>query len=116
MNLKQLYSFSYMKWNELLKKEYKLGPFVRRACSFCKENKRKNIVFSKILENLPEVVDEITQEDGSKVKQLKFGLEYKWSFNKDRNLVVDLVGFGVAEKNIVRGLAQKEFGNKVKIK
>ena len=43
MNLKQLYSFSYMKWNELLKKEYKLGPFVRRACSFCKENRRKNI-------------------------------------------------------------------------
>ena len=79
------------------------------------ENKRKNILFGEILEKMPSVVQEKLQADGTKTKELKPGLEYKWSFDANRNLEVDLVGFSVAEKNEVKGLANL-FSNKVKIK
>ena len=79
------------------------------------ENTRKNILYGKILE-IPSLVQERTKENGEKIKELKEGLEYRWSFDKDRNLEVELVGFGTEEKNIVKDLAQTNFGNKVKIK
>ena len=79
------------------------------------ENQRKNIVLGEILKNIPTATIDKVQEDGTKVKDLKPGLEYKWSFDADRNLVIDLVGFAQAEKNAVKVLADNLFQNKVKI-
>ena len=79
------------------------------------ENKRKNIIFGKILENIPTAVEEIIQDDGSIVKQLKKGKNYNWSFDANRILQVDLVGFTDAEKNAVKTLANSFFPNKVTI-
>ena len=79
------------------------------------ENKRKNILYGKILENMPTAVEEITQEDGSVAKQLKKGRDYKWSFDAERVLQVDLVGFTIAEKDALKILADDLFPNKVTI-
>ena len=62
-----------------------------------------------------ELVEEITQEDGSVAKQLKKGRDYKWSFDAERVLQVDLVGFTIAEKDALKILADDLFPNKVTI-
>ena len=80
------------------------------------ENQRKNIVFGKILESVPTATRDKLQEDGSTVKDLKLGKEYKWSFDAQRNLVIDLVGFTAGEKLEVKTLSDNLFPNKVKIK
>jgi hypothetical protein len=80
------------------------------------ENRRKNLLYKHIIDNVSGAVDEKIQSDGSAVKELKKGLEYKWSFDEDRNLVVDLAGFSAAQKNEIKTLASNNFGEKVKIK
>ena len=80
------------------------------------ENQRKNKVLGEILEKLPALVEEVTQEDGTTVKKLRKGLEYKWSFDVDRNLEVDLVGAKLTEKSAVKVLTDVLFPGKVKIK
>lgn len=80
------------------------------------ENTRKNIIFGEILKNVSTVVEEITQEDGTRIKKLKPGLKYEWSFNADRKLIIDLVGFTLTEKNTINNLANTLFPNKVQIK
>ena len=78
------------------------------------ENQRKNIV-GEILKKIPSLVQEKEQEDGTMVKVLKKGVEYKWSFDADRNLEVDLKGATMAEKNALKVIADVKFPNKVKI-
>lgn len=78
------------------------------------ENQRKNIVLGEILEKVPSAVEEVEQEDGTIVKKLRRGKEYKWSFDENRNLIVDLVGFTSQEKLAVKGLTDVRFPNKVK--
>src|SRR3990167_5552023 len=73
------------------------------------ENQRKNIVLGEILKNIPTATRDKVQEDGTTIKELKFGLEYKWSFDIDRNLVIDLVGFNPAEKAQVKTLTDNLF-------
>ena len=79
------------------------------------ENQRKNILHGEILK-IPTVVQEKIQDDGNTIKELKAGLKYDWSFDKDRNLEVDLVGFSGTDKNTVEILASSLFGSKVIIK
>lgn len=79
------------------------------------ENTRKNIVFGEIIENIPALVEEVTDKHGQPVKQLKSGIEYDFSFDKDRNLVVDLKGVSIAEKATVKSLTDVKFDTKVKI-
>lgn len=62
------------------------------------ENLRKNIVLKQIIENVESATQEKEQVDGSIVKDLANGKKYDWSFDKDRNLVVNLIGFTVQEK------------------
>jgi len=68
------------------------------------ENKRKNILYGKILDNIPSAVNEKVNDDGTITKTLKLNKEYKWSFDNDRVLVVELIGFTNAEKNIIKAL------------
>lgn len=80
------------------------------------ENRRKNKVHSLILENMPDIVEEVTNSDGSKAKRLKAGVEFGWSFDDKRKLVVDLKGATVAHKNQLKGLINSGFGtNKIDV-
>ena len=79
------------------------------------ENKRKNIVLKEILDKIPSLVIEKEQEDGTLIKVLKKGVEYKWSFDVQRNLEVNLVGASLAEKNVLKTIVNIKFPNKVKI-
>ena len=78
------------------------------------ENKRKNIVLGQILENTPTAVETVIQDDGSSIKKLKAGKEYKWFFDAQRNLVIDLVGFTLLEKNSVKTITDSLFPGKIK--
>ena len=79
------------------------------------ENSRKNKFLSAIIENIPEARIEKTQEDGTVVKELKPGLEYSYSFDADRNLIVDLKGFPEKAKSDALGIAQTAFPDKIQI-
>ena len=79
------------------------------------ENQRKNKLYGAILENIPAVVQDVLQPDGSITKQLKAGLDYKWSFDANRIMEIDLVGFTVVPKTAIQNLANILFPNKVKI-
>lgn len=61
------------------------------------ENTSKNQVLSAILENYPELT--VSDENGG--KKLKQGVEYKWSFDKDRKLQVELVGAQIDSAELV---------------
>ena len=77
------------------------------------ENRRKNIVFGEIIKGA--AGEDIIQEDGTMVRKLKRGKEYKWSFDENRNLVIDLVGFTSNEKTAVRSISDNLFPNKTRI-
>lgn len=68
------------------------------------ENQGKNRMHAKILNSGSSAVEEVTQEDGSVVKKLKAGKEFRWSFDANRNLEVDLVGFTTGEKNHIKSI------------
>lgn len=78
------------------------------------ENTRKNKVFGQILKNCPNAVEEVDDGNGNMVKKLKIGKKYEWSFDKDRNLVVNLNGFTESDKNSLKSVSQSLFGSKVK--
>ena len=80
------------------------------------ENQRKNNLLGAIVENVVGVSEETTQNDDSKVKQLKLGKEYRFSYDDERNLVVELSGFTNSEKTAVVSLANNLFPNKVEVK
>ena len=44
------------------------------------------------LEKRPELLEVVSLPDGDVAQRLKSGVEYRWAFDADRNLVVDLVG------------------------
>ena len=79
------------------------------------ENIRKNSFLKEIMDNISEVVEETTSADGKTFKKLKDGLEYNWSFDSARNLVVDLSKFEEQLKNKIKTLAVSKFGGKVLI-
>jgi len=56
------------------------------------ENQRKNRFEGMIHKNVPEVIDTKIIE-GKEVKHMKDMYQYKWSFDADRNLVVDVKDF-----------------------
>lgn len=80
------------------------------------ENQGKNKMHAKILESGSSAVEEVEQEDGTMVKKFKKGKEFKWSFDANRNLEVDLVGFTTAEKNHIKNIGEIKNDVKVKIK
>ena len=78
------------------------------------ENKRKNRVLKAIFDNVSSAVEEVV-EGGQTVKKLKGNREYKWSFDPDRTLAIDLVNFTLAEKTSIQGIATTQFAGKVRI-
>lgn len=79
------------------------------------ENQRKNKVYGKLLD-LPTLTVDVVQTDGKTIKELKPSVQYNWSFDKDRNLVVDLVGVTTSDKNTLKTAVSQLFGTKVTIK
>ena len=77
------------------------------------ENQRKNKLHGAILDNVSSAIEEIPNPGGTPTKKIKAGKEFNWSFDKDRNLVVDLEGFTASEKSQVTSLANSLFGSKV---
>lgn len=60
-----------------------------------KENQTKNLVLGDVLEKVPRLKKEKTNDDGSTVEVLDPTVKYKWSFegaDDQRKLVVDLEG------------------------
>jgi hypothetical protein len=65
------------------------------------ENQTKNRVWGKLLEISTLTADKVS-EDGETHKELKPNITYNWSFDADRNLVVDMP-LSAKEKNDLRG-------------
>jgi len=82
------------------------------------ENTRKNIFIEEIKKAVPELIEEITQEDGSKKKVFKENYDCKWTFDVDRKLEIELIGFDETAKNKVENiiLSDAKFLDKVNIK
>jgi len=80
------------------------------------ENRRKNKLLSSIIHNIPSAVEEKVTTQRNTIKKLKPGYQYKWSYNMDRILEVELVGFSTLEKNTIQTLINNRFLNKVIIK
>lgn len=75
------------------------------------ENTRKNKVYGFLIEESTATVD-IIDNNGDITKKLVKGKEYKWHFDENRNLVVNMGAFTKQEKDSVN-LKLVEFGNKV---
>lgn len=56
------------------------------------ENKRKNYVLVEIMNQVPEITEEVITPDGNKMKDLKKGIIYQWRFDENRNLIVSFKG------------------------
>lgn len=80
------------------------------------ENKRKNIIRKEILDKVPEIGVEVTGPNGEKFREFKPGVEFTYSFDEDRNLVVDLKGATAKEKTDADKASKDRFGDKVKTK
>jgi hypothetical protein len=68
------------------------------------ENTTKNKVHGIVLENFPDLVNEVKNDDGSISKRLKPEVEFKWSFDVDRKLQVELVGITKENKTKLQNL------------
>jgi len=81
------------------------------------ENKNKNKVLAAVEEGIPSMTEKVIKDNGDEVTQLKRGIKYKWSFDENRQLVVDFEGASQLEKNQLKSILDSKIGNgKVKIK
>lgn len=81
------------------------------------ENQTKNKAHSLVLEHFPKVVEETTDADGKKTKQLKAGVEFGWEFDDNRELKVHVKGLTKADHDQLKVLADQTLGiDKVKLK
>ena len=62
------------------------------------ENENKNLMEKHLVENMPDHVDIVMNEDGSMSKQWKKGVKYDWSFDENRELLVDIKGIVPVDK------------------
>lgn len=77
------------------------------------ENRRKNSVLKDILDNIHSVTENTTGEHGVIGKTLKSSVKYLWSFDSNRNLIINLPGFNTIEKNALKSIANIKYGSKV---
>jgi hypothetical protein len=80
-----------------------------------KENQMKNVVEGRLLED-ESLTDQFTDEQRNLRRRLKPGIKYNWSFDQNRNLIVDLVGGTKTQKEVLKAKTDSLFGNKVAIK
>jgi hypothetical protein len=78
------------------------------------ENRRKNILYGQIIQNIYSVANEVADSEGNVVKQLKAGRDIRFNYDDARILQVELAGFTPAEKSSVRDIVKSD--NKVNIK
>lgn len=78
------------------------------------ENQRKNIAIQRIIDGVPEVAQDALDASGSTIKELRSDKKVNWSFDENRNLVLDLEGFTQSEKTKAQAEISKE--NRVKDK
>lgn len=81
------------------------------------ENQTKNKVEALVLENFSELIEEVINSAGDKIKRLKPAVQYKWSFNQNRKLEVDFTGMDNNQRITLKNLCDTNLGlNKVIIK
>jgi len=85
-----------------------LADNATKFLSVLEENQRKNILYGKIVENIDSVTEEKTKSDGTTYRDLKTNCKFNWSFDKDRKLIVDLVGFTTTDKDTIETLIQND--------
>jgi len=79
------------------------------------ENKRKNFALKIILDNVDLVTENYTNLDGTTAKILKKGLSYKWSFDSERKLLIDISNFPAKSKTEIVDLLSREYGASVHV-
>ena len=92
-----------------------VGAIATRTCQFhngdhnlvLAENQTKNMVLGKILELHPELTDDVIEKGRIAGRVLKDIYEYKWSFDKDRNLEVEFTGVNKLTSPIDVTIAQQ---------
>lgn len=94
---------------------HKSGTKEEKFDKVVEENQRKNKFLSHIMENMPEVVEERSNVDGSISKRLKDSIEYTWSFDDQRNLKVDLKGLAETGRTKLKQLASSFKQGKVEV-
>lgn len=77
---------------------HQAGDHVAKYTKVLKENQSKNKVLGAILDGVTTAVDVLLDENDKPIKKLKRGKKYLWSFDAQRNLVVQLDGFTPKEK------------------
>lgn len=75
------------------------------------ENQSKNQMEGHLLENMPDHVDIVMQEDGSMTKQWKKGVKFDWSFDKNRELEIDLKGNIPLDKVALDSVVKQQLPN-----
>ena len=81
------------------------------------ESQRKNKVYGELIK-LADVGEDVLNESGDTVRQIKKGLTYDWNFDIARNLEVRVLGLNlkIADKNAIQSFCDFTFGtNKVKV-
>lgn len=63
------------------------------------ECRMRNDVTAGILDNVSGIADNKTDRIGATIKELKPGKDVLWSFDKDRNLIIESIGFTQVEKD-----------------
>ena len=69
------------------------------------ENKTKNQVMKKVMDDFPDLVDEVVDENGGVSKKFKPGIKYEYSFKgkgENRSIEVDFVGVDVLKKSQIK--------------
>ena len=70
------------------------------------ENKNKNKAVAKVMED-NDLAEDVPDGKGGTVRKMKEGKEVKWSFDKDRNLEVEIIGADATKKAAVENEISK---------
>jgi hypothetical protein len=80
------------------------------------ENQTKNKVLGKIIELHPELTVDIIEKGQVVGRELKDTIEYKWSYDQNRNLEVEFVGVDKQVSPIDATIAQEFPGKNIVVK
>lgn len=69
------------------------------------ENGRKNKVYGLIEQYLPSAFETVVNPDGTTYTVLAGGREFSWSFDVNRNILINLVNFTAQEKTTITNYA-----------
>lgn len=95
-----------------------LAQLASRFDQVTDENQTKNFVLGELIDSVPEIREEVTDNEGKTHYELKRGVKYEWSFDQDRKLEVSLRGvdLSTAKKTAITNLLNQKFPNKAILK